>query len=55
MLFLFLEVLVRDFSPKENSYNPWGKPGAGAPLRDEQGNILTANTGKLNHGNMVGI
>lgn len=22
------------------NYNPWGKPGAGAPLRDEKGNIV---------------
>ena len=24
------------------NYNPWGKPGAGAPLRDEKGNIVAA-------------
>ena len=25
--------------PDEQIYNPWGKPGAGAPLKDKDGDI----------------
>ncbi|KAJ8035689.1 hypothetical protein HOLleu_19443 [Holothuria leucospilota] len=27
-------------------FNPWGKPGAGAPMTDSKGNIVAANRGK---------
>ena len=46
------QTYIRDVTPKEGSYNPWGKPGAGAPLKDEQGKLMTNTTGKLANDNM---
>ncbi|XP_071788824.1 uncharacterized protein [Asterias amurensis] len=39
------EPLARDPSgpPRSGEYAPWGRPGNGAPLRDQQGNIRTMN------------
>ena len=48
-----LETYIREITPKEGSYNPWGRPGAGAPLKDERGNVMTNTTGKLANDNMV--
>lgn len=48
-----LETYIHEVSPKGSPYNPWGRPGAGAPLKDEQGNVMTNTTGKLANDNMV--
>ena len=29
-------------------YNPWGRQGCGAPIRDEQGHIVAARAGFFN-------
>ena len=50
---VLLETCIREASPKESPYNPWGRPGAGAPLKDERGNVMTNTTGKLANYNMV--
>ena len=34
---LRIQELKRKEEEDLNSYNPWGKPGAGAPLRDSRG------------------
>lgn len=47
----------RDFSPKgsRDSYNPFGKPGAGAPVRDSDGRVKTHILGKVEHETRVCI
>ncbi|CAD5120065.1 DgyrCDS8647 [Dimorphilus gyrociliatus] len=35
------------FDEPEPIYNPWGKGGAGAPIRDEKGNVVTHVYGKI--------
>ncbi|XP_068745397.1 uncharacterized protein [Montipora capricornis] len=42
---------VRDFSPvdKRNVYDPWGRSGAGAPIKDPEGQIQTRTAGKVVH------
>ena len=56
--FLFLisscltsETIQRDFSPpnQRNVYDPWGGSGAGAPIRDLDGQIQTRTAGKVSH------
>ena len=46
------QTYIREVTPEEGSYNPWGKPGAGAPLKDEQGKLMTNTTGKLANDSM---
>ena len=48
----FLESCVRESSPND-SYNPFGRPGAGAPLKDELGNLIVYTSGKLANADMV--
>lgn len=43
---------INDFETSDN-YNPWGKGGAGAPLRDDHGNLLTQVNGRFNHDQLV--
>lgn len=33
-------------NPDPSAFNPWGKPGNGAPMTDNNGNIVAANRGK---------
>ena len=51
-MYFFLETYIREDSPKD-SYNPWGRPGAGAPLKDEGGKVMANTTGKLANDNLV--
>lgn len=46
---------VRDFSPegKQNVYDPWGKSGAGAPIKDPEGQIQTRTAGRVLHDSSV--
>ncbi|CAB3982284.1 Hypothetical predicted protein [Paramuricea clavata] len=46
------QTYIHEVSPKGSPYNPWGRPGAGAPLKDKQGNVMTNTTGKLANDNM---
>ena len=32
---------------------PWGKPGAGAPLKDEEGSIVKNTKGRIQHEALV--
>lgn len=42
-----LESLVQEPQTTDPSaFNPWGKPGNGAPMTDQSGNIVAANRGK---------
>ena len=45
------ETIQRDFSPpsQRNVYDPWGGSGAGAPIRDPDGQIQTRTAGKVAH------
>ena len=40
---------VRDFSPvdKRHVYDPWGKSGAGAPIKGLEGQIQTRTAGRV--------
>ncbi|XP_073236100.1 uncharacterized protein [Porites lutea] len=45
------DTVQRDFSPKNkrNVYDPWGRSGAGAPIKDAEGQIQTRTAGKVLH------
>lgn len=45
------ETIQRDFSPvnQRNVYDPFGRPGAGAPIKDPEGQIQTRTAGKVVH------
>ncbi|XP_046847080.1 uncharacterized protein LOC124440699 [Xenia sp. Carnegie-2017] len=47
----FGQSCVRESSPND-SYNPFGRPGAGAPLKDELGNLIVYTSGKLANADM---
>ena len=32
-------------SPTPEDYNPWGRPGCGAPIKDQSGQLQTARGG----------
>ena len=53
----FFSETVRDFSPvdKRNVYDPWGRSGAGAPIKDPEGQIQTRTAGKVVHDSSVSI
>lgn len=54
LLFVSSETFQRDFSPKgSHTYNPFGRPGAGAPIKDREGNVVTQTAGKVNHDVLV--
>ena len=50
-----LDTVQRDFSPKNkrNVYDPWGRSGAGAPIKDAEGQIQTRTAGKVLHDSSV--
>jgi len=52
-----LETIQRDFSPvnQRDVYNPWGRSGAGAPIKDPEGQIQTRTAGKVAHDSSVSI
>ena len=33
-------------SDSSDEYNPWGRGGGGAPIRDSDGNLMTSTKGK---------
>ena len=39
--------LVYSDDPELQIYDPWGKQGAGAPMRDKDGNIQTSVFGRM--------
>lgn len=54
LLLVSSETFQRDFSPKgSHTYNPFGRPGAGAPIKDREGNVVTQTAGKVNHDVLV--
>lgn len=52
-----LETIQRDFSPvnQRDVYDPWGRSGAGAPIKDPEGQIQTRTAGKVAHDSSVSI
>lgn len=48
---------VRDFSPvdKRHVYDPWGKSGAGAPIKGLEGQIQTRTAGRVAQDSSVSI
>jgi len=50
--------MSRDFSPKDKRgsiYDPFGKPGAGAPIKDSDGKVKTHLIAQVEHDGMVMI
>lgn len=48
--------MSRDFSPKDKRstvYDPFGRPGAGAPIRDTDGKVKTHLIAQVEHDGMV--
>lgn len=48
--------MSRDFSPKDRRgtiYDPFGKPGAGAPIKDSDGKLKTHLVAQVEHDCMV--
>jgi len=45
------QTIQRDFSPvnKRNVYDPWGRAGGGAPIKDLEGQIQTRTAGRVTH------
>lgn len=45
------QTIQRDFSPvnQRDVYDPWGRSGAGAPIKDPEGQIQTRTAGKVAH------
>lgn len=50
-----LETIQRDFSPvnQRDVYDPWGRSGAGAPIKDPEGQIQTRTAGRVHHDSSV--
>lgn len=47
MSILISAIIKCDEEPIDNaSYNPWGRHGGGAPIRDQQGNLVTQVGGR---------
>lgn len=47
--------MQRDFSPlnQRNVYDPWGRSGAGAPIKNSDGQIQTRTAGRVTHDSSV--
>ena len=57
IFFFHTETIQRDFSPvnKRNVYDPWGRAGGGAPIKDLEGQIQTRTAGRVTHDASVSI